>query len=35
MDITDGHAFPQKVEIDLDMLRALAGGAQPKSWVPH
>jgi hypothetical protein len=23
MDITDGHAFPHKVEVDLDMLRAL------------
>jgi hypothetical protein len=23
VDITDGHAFPHKVEIDLDMLRAL------------
>jgi hypothetical protein len=22
-DITDGHAFPHKVEVDLDMLRAL------------
>jgi hypothetical protein len=23
MDITDGHAFPHKVEVDLDMLHAL------------
>jgi hypothetical protein len=23
MDITDGHAFPHKVEVDFDMLRAL------------
>jgi hypothetical protein len=23
MDITDGHAFPHKVEVDLGMLRAL------------
>jgi hypothetical protein len=23
MDITDGHAFPHKVEFDLDMIRAL------------
>jgi hypothetical protein len=22
-DITDGHAFPHKVEVDLDMFRAL------------
>jgi hypothetical protein len=22
-DITDGHAFPHKVEVDLDMLHAL------------
>jgi hypothetical protein len=22
-DITDGHAFPHKVEVDLEMLRAL------------
>jgi hypothetical protein len=22
-DITDGHTFPHKVEVDLDMLRAL------------
>jgi hypothetical protein len=22
-DITDGHVFPHKVEVDLDMLRAL------------
>jgi hypothetical protein len=22
-DITDGHAFPHKVEVNLDMLRAL------------
>jgi hypothetical protein len=22
-DITDGHAFPHKVEVDLDMIRAL------------
>jgi hypothetical protein len=32
MDITDGHAFPQKVEIDLDMLRALAGGVEGAVW---
>jgi hypothetical protein len=24
LDITNGHAFPHKVEVDLDMLRALA-----------
>jgi hypothetical protein len=23
MDITDGHAFPHKVEVDLNMLHAL------------
>jgi hypothetical protein len=23
MNITDGHTFPHKVEVDLDMLRAL------------
>jgi hypothetical protein len=23
VDITDGHSFPHKVEVDLDMLRAL------------
>jgi hypothetical protein len=23
MDIIDGHAFPHKVEVDLNMLRAL------------
>jgi hypothetical protein len=23
VDITNGHAFPHKVEVDLDMLRAL------------
>jgi hypothetical protein len=23
VDITDGHAFPHKVEVDLNMLRAL------------
>jgi hypothetical protein len=23
MDITDGHTFPHKVEVDLDMLHAL------------
>jgi hypothetical protein len=23
VDITDGHTFPHKVEVDLDMLRAL------------
>jgi hypothetical protein len=23
MNITDGHAFPHKVEVDLDMLHAL------------
>jgi hypothetical protein len=23
VNITDGHAFPHKVEVDLDMLRAL------------
>jgi hypothetical protein len=23
VDITDGHAFPHKVEFDLDMIRAL------------
>jgi hypothetical protein len=32
MDITDGHAFPQKVEIDLDMLRALVGGVEGTVW---
>jgi hypothetical protein len=32
MDITDGHAFPHKVEDDLDMLYALAGAVEGTVW---
>jgi hypothetical protein len=32
MDITDGHTFPYKVEVDLDMLHALAGGVEGVVW---
>jgi hypothetical protein len=31
-DITDGHSFSHKVEVDLDMLRAMAGGVEGVVW---
>jgi hypothetical protein len=31
-DITDDHSFPHKVNVDLDMLHALAGGVEGVVW---